>query len=167
MPFLRQFRFNRASAISIVFAALMSAGCRREAPSTQVPAHEPPCGTIKLGEPIPYAVLAEHAHFSTKSRVQLFRFQRQVVQVVGPVCKVESDGEGAILHLGTARDSCVRARFTDALVVKNLREGQEVVVTGTFTFSGKLVVLENAGLECENGTIDSSFPRSAWERENP
>jgi hypothetical protein len=107
---------------------------------------EPPSGPIRPGEPIPSATLAEHLRFNAKSRMQLMRLGGRVVQVRGPVGQVEPDGAGAVLHLGSARGSCVRARFADAADLKGVRRGREVEVVGTLAFRGDYVLLEDARL---------------------
>jgi hypothetical protein len=124
-----------------------------------MPAFDAPSAMIRPSEPIPYATLAIHLRFSTKSRMQLLRLQQQVVQVYGPVWQVEQHGKEALLHMGTAQESCVRAHFIDAGDVKSLREGQEVEVTGTFTFRGTHVLLENASLRREEGIAS---PLALW-----
>ena len=115
-------------------------------PPAAGPPPDPPSGPIRPGEPIPYATLAEHLRFNTKSRMQLMRLGGLVVQVCGPVGKVEPDGPGALLHLGGERGSCVRAHFVDAADLQGVRKGQVMDVVGTFTFRGEYVLLEDASL---------------------
>ena len=126
--------------------ALALAGCQPQAPPAAGAPSDPPSGPIRPGEPIPYATLAEHLTFNTKSRMQLMGLRGQVVQVRGPVGKVEPDDTGATLHLGAAQGSRVRAHFADAADVQGVREGQEVDVVGTFAFRGDYVLLEGARL---------------------
>jgi hypothetical protein len=121
-------------------------GCQVQKPPVAGPPADPPSGPIRPGESIPYATLAEHLNFNTKSRTQLLWLQDSVVQVRGPVWKVEPAGAGATMHLGTARSSCVRAHFADAADVRDVRVGREVDVVGTFAFRGNHVLLEDARL---------------------
>jgi hypothetical protein len=130
--------------------ALALAGCQPQAPPAAGAPSDPPSGPIRPGEPIPYATLAEHLSFNTKSRTQLMSLRGQVVQVRGPVWKVQLADAGATLHFGSAQGSCVRAHICAAADVLDIREGQEVNVVGTFTFGGNQVLLENARLAGDN-----------------
>jgi hypothetical protein len=76
--------------------------------------------------------------------MQVLRLIGRVIQVRGPVWKVESDGDRTVLRLGTAQGSVVRAVFANACDLKDIREGQEVCVAGTFAFRGSDVILEDA-----------------------
>src|SRR5262249_58529553 len=126
--------------------ALARAGRQKEEPPAGGPPPAPPSEPIGPGEPIPYATLAEHLTFNTKSRMELMGVRGQVVRVRGPVGKVEPDGTGATLHLGAAQGSRVRAHLAEAADVQGIREGQEVDVVGTFAFRGDYVLLEDARL---------------------
>jgi hypothetical protein len=126
--------------------ALALAGCQGEGPPAAGPPPDPPSGAIRPGEPIPYAVLAEHLSFNTKSRMGLMALSGRVVVVRGPVWKVEREGLRATLRLGTERGSVVRAHLADGSEADRIREGQEVHVTGTFAFRGTEVLLEDATL---------------------
>jgi hypothetical protein len=140
------------AALAACLGALALAGCQQQEPPAATPPADPPSGAIRPGEPIPYATLAEHLTFNTKSRMQLMELRGQVVQVRGPVGKVEPDDTGASLHLGAAQGSRVRAHFADAADVQGVREGQEVDVVGTFAFRGDYVLLEGARLGGDNRT---------------
>jgi hypothetical protein len=111
-----------------------------------MPPPDPPSGPLRPDAPIPYATLAEHLSFNTKSHMRLLRLRGQVLVVRGPVWKVEPDGAGAVLRLGTGQGSVVRALFADAADLKGVREGQEVQVAGTFAFRGADMILEGARL---------------------
>jgi len=134
------------AALTALVGALALAGCQEQGPPAAGPPPDPPSGPIRPGEPIPYATLAEHLTFNTKSRMQLMGLRGQVVQVRGPVGKVEPERAGATLHLGPAQGSRVRAQFAEATDLRGLREGQEVDVVGTFAFRGDYVLLEDARL---------------------
>jgi hypothetical protein len=149
-----------------LLGALALAGCQGQDPPAGPPP-EPPSGPIRPGEPIPYATLAEHLRFNTKSRMQLMRLCGRVVHVHGPAWKIEPAGPGALLHLnsshqmpewvnreslGTARGSCVRAYFADPADLRGVREGREVDVVGRFAFRGDHVLLEEARLGKDKGT---------------
>jgi hypothetical protein len=138
------------AALAACLGALALAGCQKQKPPAAWPPPDPPSGAIRLGEPIPYATLAEHLTFNTKSRMQLMGLHGQVVQVRGPVGKVEPDDTGATLHLGAAQGSRVRAHFAEAADLQGVREGQEVDVVGTFAFRGDYVLLEGARLGGDN-----------------
>ena len=130
--------------LSVLVCALVLTSCQRPAPSPVPPPPDPPSGEIRPESPIPYATLAEHLSFNTRSRMQVLRLIGRVIQVRGPVWKVESDGDHAILRLGTAQGSVVRAVFCNASELRDVREGQEVCVVGTFAFRGSDVILEDA-----------------------
>src|SRR5262249_43518762 len=85
--------------------ALALAGCQEPEPPAVTPPADPPLGLIRPGETIPYATLVEHLTFNTKSRMQLTALTGQRVRVRGPVGKVEPDGAGALVHLGTGQGS--------------------------------------------------------------
>jgi hypothetical protein len=132
--------------LATLLGALALAGCQQQEPPAATPPADPPSGAIRANEPIPYATLAEHLTFNTKSRVELTRLRGQVVQVRGSVSKVEPEGAGATLHLGAAQGSRVRAHFADAADLQGVHEGQEVDVVGMFAFRGDFVLLEGARL---------------------
>jgi hypothetical protein len=138
------------AALAACLGALALAGCQRPAPPAATPPADPPSGAIRANEPIPYATLAEHLTFNTKSRVQLTGLSGRVVQVRGPVGKVEPDGEGALVYLGPPQASRVRAHFTDAADLRDVGEGREVDVAGTFAFRGDYVLLEGTRLGGDN-----------------
>jgi hypothetical protein len=148
------------AALAACLGAMALAGCQRPAPPAATPPADPPSGAIRANEPIPYATLAEHLTFNTKSRMQLMGLRGQVVRVRGPVGKVEPDDAGATLHLGAAQGSRVRAHFAGAAEVQGVREGQEADVVGTFAFRGDYVLLEGARLGGDNRTP----PRPAGEQ---
>jgi hypothetical protein len=148
------------AALAACLGALALAGCQGPAPPAATPPADPPSGAIRPGALIPYATLAEHLTFNTKSRMQLMGLRGQVVQVRGPVGKVEPDDAGATLHLGAAQGSRVRAHFAEAADVRGVREGQEVDVVGTLAFRGDHVLLEGARL----GGDDRTPPRPAGEQ---
>jgi hypothetical protein len=134
------------AARAALLRALALAGCRTQDPPAAGPPPDSPSGAIRPGEPIPYDTLAEHLGFNTRSRMQLMRLGGRVVRVRGPVGEVEPDGAGAVLHLGGARGSCVRAQFADAADLEGVRPGREVDVVGTLAFRGDHVLLEDARL---------------------
>src|SRR5262245_27066398 len=145
------------AALAACLGALALAGCPgptppAATPPAATPPADPPSGAIRPGEPIPYATLAEHLTFNTKSRMQLMGLHGQVVRVRGPVGKVEPERAGATLHLGSAQGSRVRAQFAEAADVRGVREGQEVDVVGTFAFRGDYVLLEGARLGGDDRT---------------
>jgi hypothetical protein len=130
--------------LSVLVCTLALAACQRQEPSPVPPPPDPPSGEIRPEAPIPYATLAEHLSFNTKSRVQVLCLIGRVIEVRGPVWKVEREGDFTVLRLGTARGSVVRALFRNAGDLKDVREGQQVSVAGTFAFRGSDVILENA-----------------------
>jgi hypothetical protein len=130
----------------VLVCTLALAGCRGRAPSSATPPPDPPSGALRPDAPIPYATLAEHLSFNTRSHIRLLRLRGQVLVVRGPVWKVEPDGEGAVLHLGSPRGSVVRAHFAKATAVRGVLPGQEVDVVGTFAFRGDHVLLADARL---------------------
>jgi hypothetical protein len=134
------------AALAALLGALALAGCHQQEPPAATPPADPPSGAIRADEPIPYATLAEHLTFNTKSRVQLTGLIGRVVQVRGPVGKVEPDGADALVYLGSPQASRVRAHFTDTADLQGVHEGQEVDVVGTFAFRGDYVLLEGARL---------------------
>jgi hypothetical protein len=138
------------AALAACLGALALAGCQRPPPPAATPPADPPSGAIRANEPIPYATLAEHLTFNTKSRVHLTGLTGRLVQVRGPVGKVEPERAGATLHLGAAQGSRVRAHFAEAADLHGVREGQEVDVVGTFAFRGDYVLLEGARLGGDN-----------------
>src|SRR5262245_44435396 len=71
------------AARAALLVALALAGCQGQAPPPVVPPPDPPSGPLRPGEPIPYASLAEHLGFNTKSRMQLMRLNGRVIQVRG------------------------------------------------------------------------------------
>jgi hypothetical protein len=138
------------AALAACLGALALAGCQKQELPTAGPPPDPPSGPIRPGETIPYGTLTEHLTFNTKSRMQLMGLRGQLVQVRGPVGKVEPEGAGATLHLGAAEGSRVRANFAEAADVQGVHEGQEVEVVGTFAFCGDHVLLEGARLGGDN-----------------
>jgi hypothetical protein len=129
-----------------LFAALAVAGCQAEVPPAVEPPPDPPSGEFRPDEPIPYDTLVEHLRFNTKSRVQLLGLRGQVLRVRGPVWRVERDGEGGVLRMGTERGSYVRARFTCSDDLQDIRPGQDVDVVGVFAFDGTTILLDNPSL---------------------
>jgi hypothetical protein len=134
-------------ALGVLICALALVGCGRRALPTGRPAPDPPSGELRPEATIPYLAVVEHLHFSTKSHMQLFRLNGRVVQIHGPVWKVDQHGSGATLRLGNAHHSLVRGIFADADDLKDVREGQEVDVVGTFEFRGADVTLTDASLK--------------------
>jgi hypothetical protein len=76
----------------------------------------------------------------------LLRLSGRVLQVRGPVWKVEPAGAGTMVHLGTERRSCVRAHFADGADLRDVREGRPVDLVGRCAFRGDHVLLEDARL---------------------
>jgi hypothetical protein len=137
------FHPRRPGFLSALLATLALTGCRERETPTVAPPPDPPSGEIRTDAPIPYDILAEHLRFNTKSRMRLAHLSGRVVQVHGPVYKVE----GTVLHLGTEQGSYVRANFPTSGAVKGLREGQEVDLAGTLAFRSDFVLLQDARLE--------------------
>jgi hypothetical protein len=140
--------------LAVFIGTLALAACQEKAAAPVGPPSDPPSGPIRPGEVIAYDVLAEHLSFNTKSRFLLLQLQGKVIQVRGPVWRIERDDSGAVLRFGTEKSSVVRAKFADANDLKDVQPGQVVEVIGTFEFRGQDVILahprlQNAQLEAQ------------------
>jgi hypothetical protein len=132
----------------VLLGTLALAGCHEQPPSAVVPPSDPPSGEIRPDAPIPYDILVEHLRFNTRSRMRGLMLQGQVIQVHGPVWRVEcEESVGAVLHLGTPQGSLVRAHIAGADDLRDIRKGQEVDVVGTFDWRGREVILKDAHLK--------------------
>ena len=128
---------------TLFLGALALAACRESTPSAVAPPPDPPSGEIHTDAPILYETLVEHFHFNTKSRTLLCNLYGQVIQVHGPVWKVE----GLVLHLGSENGSYVKANCLTPGDLKDLRQGQVVDVVGTLAWRGNFLLLEEACLK--------------------
>jgi len=128
---------------TLLFGALALAACRESTPSTVVPPPDPPSGEIHTDAPIPYETLVEHFHFNTKSRTLLRNLCGRVIQVHGPVWKVD----GLDLHLGSDNGSYVKAHCITPGDLKDVRQGHAVDVVGTLAWRGNFLLLEKACLK--------------------
>jgi hypothetical protein len=132
--------------LALLLSTLALAGCGSP-PRAAEPPPDPPSGEIRPDTLIPYETLVEHMHFNTKSHMKLFFLRGRVIQVHGPVWQVDVGESGATLWLGTVQGSEVRAEFSVAEALRDVRKGQEVDVVGTFEFRGAEVILDNASLK--------------------
>jgi hypothetical protein len=151
LPFVTNLLLGRRSTYQQqtpeVVAVGKLAGCFANTPPTVKLPPDPPSGEIRLDEAIPYEQIAEHLSFNTKSHMRLFALVGRVIQVHGPVWKVEQNGASGVLRLGSEGRSVVRANFADASDLRDVRPGQEVDVIGTFQFPGTEVILKDARLK--------------------
>src|SRR5262249_51395835 len=125
-------RLRIMRCLSALLGTLAVIGCQLRESSPIGPPPDPPSGEIRTDAPISYDTLAEHLRFNPKSRMRLTRLCGRLVQVHGPVYKVED----TVIHLGTEKGSYVRANFPTTEAANGLWEGQEVDLVGTLAFRG-------------------------------
>ena len=137
---------SRAYALSTLLpVALLAAlgGCWVPNQSAVAPPSDPPSGEIRPEAPIPYETLVEHYHFNTKSRVKLAGLSGHVIEVHGPVCRVE----GQVLHFESENGSYLKAICCTPVDLRQVQKGQRVNVLGTFVWNTDCLLLADAKIK--------------------